>query len=102
MIQVIHDIITDHILASFIEYIHRIQSLKKLECKNQNQFSQKYDDQRLLKCKLDLLCDILKQVNIILQTHNEKNCEKLKWDRQMEKKSLVPFSEVGWGICYLI
>lgn len=98
----VHDIITDHILASFIEYIHRIQSLKKLECKNQ--FSQKYDDQRLLKCILDLLFDIMKQVHIILQTHNEKNCGKLKWDRQTDRwrKALVPFSEVGWGICYLI
>lgn len=62
MIQVIHDIITDHILTSFIEYIHRIKSLKKMECKNQ--FSQKYNDQRLQKCKLDLLLfDILKLFN---------------------------------------
>lgn len=31
-----------------------------------------------------------------------KKLPKAQTDRQMEKKAIVPFSEVGWGICYLI
>ena len=64
---------------------YRTRTLKNWNIKNS--FSRKYVNQTLQKCKLDLLFDILKlfsKFHIIPQTHKEKKCGKLKWDRQTD------------------